>query len=353
MAQKDEFVRTISYGENALSLIKRNKVSAYPRNYEFWYTYSAGFNVALNKAINDIIRENGRVTAEDIERIYDEYLSPRRIGDLIDNVGCQVSDEISQVIDLIENSIGESNSYQTSLEGANRQLSKTTDLSKIRTIVHDLIEANNENASTNASLREQLEESQRQITELQSNLEVIRFESLTDELTTLANRKHFDQSIERALAQSDETGEPVALLITDIDRFKRFNDTFGHQTGDQVLRLVALAVKQNVKGQDIPCRYGGEEFAIILPRTQLQQAVTVAESIRKAVMSKELIKRSTGENLGRITISIGVAVYKKGETISDLIERTDRCLYAAKDAGRNKVLCEADPEVESFAARVA
>ena len=149
----------------------------------------------------------------------------------------------------------------------------------------------------------------------------------------------------------------MALMLTDIDHFKAFNDTFGHLTGDQVLRLVALAVKQNVKGQDIAARYGGEEFAVILPATTLRAALTVADHVRRAVMTKELMKRSTGEHLGRVTVSIGVAALKKGETAQSLIERADNCLYAAKRCGRNRVMCETDPEVASVdpaaAAKVA
>ena len=142
--------------------------------------------------------------------------------------------------------------------------------------------------------------------------------------------------------------------MTDIDHFKAFNDNFGHLTGDQVLRLVAMSVKANVKGQDTAARYGGEEFAIILPNTVLRSAITVADHIRKAVMTKELMKRSTGEHLGRITISLGVATLRKGDTIASLIERADSCLYAAKRHGRNRVMCETDPEVSATApAKVA
>jgi len=97
-----------------------------------------------------------------------------------------------------------------------------------------------------------------------------------------------------------------------------------------------------VKGQDIACRYGGEEFGVILPMTNLQQAISVAESIRKSVMSKELVKRSTGENLGRITISIGVSAFSGSDTPQSMIERSDQCLYAAKHAGRNRVMAETD-----------
>jgi diguanylate cyclase len=112
-----------------------------------------------------------------------------------------------------------------------------------------------------------------------------------------------------------------------------------------VLRLVALCVKQNVKGQDIAARYGGEEFAVVLPNTALRQGLAVSDHIRRAVMGKELMKRSTGESLGRVTISVGVSSWRRGDTAQTLIERADSCLYAAKRSGRNRVVCETDPEM--------
>ena len=122
-------------------------------------------------------------------------------------------------------------------------------------------------------------------------------------------------------------------MLTDIDHFKSFNDTYGHLTGDQVLRLVAMSVKQNVKGQDIAARYGGEEFAVVLPNTALRPATTVADHIRRAVMSKELMKRSTGEHLGRVTISIGVATLHRGDTAADP-DRARRRLPLCRQAAR-------------------
>ncbi len=147
-------------------------------------------------------------------------------------------------------------------------------------------------------------------------------------------------AVQNALA----TSEPLSLLMFDIDHFKSFNDSYGHLTGDQVLRLVGMSLKQTIKGQDITARYGGEEFAVVLPNTALRQALTVADHIRRAVMSKELKKKSTGEILGRVTISVGVSMLKPGDDTDSLIERADACLYAAKRAGRNRVVCEADPE---------
>ena len=132
--------------------------------------------------------------------------------------------------------------------------------------------------------------------------------------------------------------------MMDIDHFKRFNDTFGHQAGDGVLRLVAAAMKANVKGRDLVARYGGEEFSAVLPATALSNALTVAEQIRQAVMAKELIKKSSGESLGNVTLSIGAATLEDGEDAEQLISRADRYLYSAKRGGRNRVMAEDDQD---------
>ncbi len=131
--------------------------------------------------------------------------------------------------------------------------------------------------------------------------------------------------------------------MCDIDRFKQFNDTWGHQTGDQVLRLVGNCLSENVKGRDTAARYGGEEFAVVLRRTALKDAVKLAEQIRVSVESKKLVKKSTGDILGRISISIGVAQCAEGEEGTSLIQRADACLYRAKHCGRNCVIGENDP----------
>ncbi len=347
MSQREEFQRTIGYGEAAIGQLRRNEIAAYPRNYELWYTYCAGFNHSLNKAVNDILRARGRITPDEVYAVYSQFLAPSRLGDRIEEVGGRIASEIDQVVGVMERTINANAQYCESLSGASSQLAATTDSSTVAGIVQSLIAATRATESTNRHLEAQLAESRKQIAELQESLDAIRYESLTDELTTLANRKHFDQSIERAVAQANDAKEPFSLLITDIDHFKNFNDTWGHQTGDQVLRLVGLAVRQNVKGQDIACRYGGEEFGIILPRTNLEHALTVADHIRVAVMSKELVKRSTGENLGYITISIGVSTFRPGDTVQTIVERADSALYLAKRTGRNRVCTEIDLEMPS------
>ena len=246
---------------------------------------------------------------------------------------------------MIDTAAGTASNYTESLVDMSQKIGQSKDREGLRTIVESLVQTAKEMEVSNIKLEERLNASKREILDLHAHLEAVRSESLTDPLTQLSNRKFFDTTLESAIAEARARNEALSLMLTDIDHFKNFNDSFGHLTGDQVLRLVAMSMKQNVKGQDTTARYGGEEFAVILPNTVLRSAITVADHIRRAVMTKELMKKSTGEHLGRVTVSIGVATLHKTDNAQSLIERTDGCLYAAKRHGRNRVMCETDPEV--------
>ncbi len=346
MTQREEFLRTIGYGEAAVAQLRRNENAAYPRNYELWYNYCAGFNHALNRAVNDILRSKGQIDTAELHAIYNEFISPSRLSDRIEDVGGRISGEIDGVMEAVNKTITANATYAGTLSDASTKLDDAPNLARLRGIVGDLLVATQQTEKVNRDLEGQLADSQRQIAELKESLDSLRFESRTDELTTLANRKHFDQSLERAVANAAETDGVLSLLITDIDNFKSFNDSFGHQTGDQVLRLVALSVKQAIKAHHLACRYGGEEFAIILPKASLSLAEGLAERIRVSVKEKELKKRSTGEALGFITVSVGVATYRAGDTAVSLIERADTALYLAKRSGRNRVCTEVMLTVE-------
>jgi diguanylate cyclase len=340
----DEYERTLAFAEIALGQIKSLRQTAIPRNYEIWYVYATGYNAPLNKIINETLARNGKLTESDLEQIYETYLSQLKTSERIDKVGARVIGEIDDVMKLITEALGMSASYGATLDGASQKLSSALNRDQLKTIVDSLVKSTREMRETNKALEERLSISKSEISNLQHSLEAIRAESLTDPLTGLGNRKYFDRSIEAAVAAAQESGEPLSLLMFDIDHFKSFNDSYGHLTGDQVLRLVGMSLKQTIKGQDITARYGGEEFAVVLPNTGLRQALTVADHIRRAVMAKELKKKSTGEILGRVTISVGVSMLKASDDTDSLIERADACLYAAKRNGRNRVVCEVDPE---------
>jgi diguanylate cyclase len=343
--RSDEHERTMAFAEIALGQIKALRQPAAPRVYEVWYNYATGYNPHLNQQVNERLSTTGTLTDADIDDIYTAFISRTRFIDELGTVNTKISGEIDQVMALVDSAMRSASKHDARLTDVTKKLGDTTDREAIRSLVETLVQTASDMQRDNLALEARLKSSKQEITQLRQNLETVRNESLLDPLTTLANRKYFDEALPRHIAESVATTEPLSLMLTDIDPFKNFNDSFGHLTGDQVLRLVALSVKQNVKGQDIAARYGGEEFVVVLPRTALREAITVADQIRRSVMSKELMKRSTGEHLGRVTISIGIATHRRGDTVNSLIERADACLYAAKRNGRNRVICETDPEV--------
>lgn len=338
----------MSYAEKTVGHLKANQVPASPRNYELWYTYVSGFNRTLNRAVNEAITRYGLVPESVLQEIYERFLSPTRITDRVQAVGEDLLKEFERVIGGIDEARGTASSYTKTLQGAAKSLVSATDRDQVKRVAQALIASTKEMETRTQQLETQLAESRHQVVALQENLEAVRTETITDALTGIANRKHFDETIKKAVGEAASSGESLALLMGDIDHFKNFNDNYGHQTGDQVLRLVAMALKTNVKGRDLASRYGGEEFSVILPQTTLQNAVVLADQIRNTIAAKELVKKSTGESLGTITMSFGAAILRPDESVDSLIARADMCLYAAKRAGRNCVKSEEDPEVSEI-----
>lgn len=168
----------------------------------------------------------------------------------------------------------------------------------------------------------------------------------TDALTGLPNRRALEEFFRTAQAEAMEQGAPLSAFLIDIDHFKQFNDRFGHGVGDQVLRLVAKALRDRVREDDLPARYGGEELIAVLPGADLAICAVIAERIRNALAECKITRRSTGEELPGITVSIGVGQFQFGEFMEDLIDRCDRALYQAKKRGRNCVVTEQEIEPE-------
>ncbi|WP_158266709.1 GGDEF domain-containing protein [Alsobacter soli] len=339
----DDTAATRLAGE-AMRHIEAHGPSPIPRAYEVWYTHVAGRNPMLSKALATELAEGERLDAGAIDRLYDQFLSPNRMAAQAEKASLGVIAEIDSVMSTIDEALGSTTRYGDSLKEISDDLAVSVDRDLIRDVVARLVAATRDTAAANRALETRLKETRSEVQDLRQALESIRTENLTDPLTTIANRKHLDNTLIAAIDHAALSGEPLTLLMIDVDHFKDFNDTWGHLTGDQVLRLVAMSMKGAVRPTDTAARFGGEEFAIILPQSSLQSGSLVAERIRQTVMSRELVKRSTGEALGRITVSIGAAAFRAGDNAMMLIERADRCLLQAKRAGRNKTVLETEVE---------
>lgn len=334
-----EFKRALGYANAALDLLKKSSIPPYPQFYELLYTYATGVNPSLNHRINAIFSSGDSPSASLAETLYNEFLKSD-VNDRITNVSERMQARIEAVHSAIDQAMFTANAYSGSLQSAQGDLEREIGPDAIKALAGRLLAETRRMQDTNRLLEQKLDASREDIAALQRDLDDVRRESLLDPLTKIANRKSFDEGLRAAISEARQNGSPLCLVLIDIDHFKTFNDTYGHQTGDQVLRLVAMTLKSNIKGRDLAARYGGEEFVAILPSTDLKGAMIVAENVRQAIHGKELLKRSTNEKLGRITASFGIAVFHAGDTAASLIDRADRCLYAAKHAGRNRVINE-------------
>jgi diguanylate cyclase (GGDEF)-like protein len=174
---------------------------------------------------------------------------------------------------------------------------------------------------------------------LENNLELEYMQHIlslaaVDSLTGLFNKRHFDEVFGKEVSRADHAGQPLSLIVLDIDHFKRINDTFGHPAGDAVLKHVADVVKSQIRANDTLCRVGGEEFAVVLPQTPQLLGAQAAELIRAAV---ELSVCDVAGTPIPATLSLGVAELAPGEAPEGLYQRADERLYAAKHGGRNRV----------------
>lgn len=340
---EQEFSRVMQYATSAMGLLKKGVVPPYPQFYELLYTYATGVNPDLNNRINALYKEAKNKDIDLAERLRIELIRENDVETRLNNVSDQISVNIDDVHNAIDTAMTSANIYSGSLEDASGQLTGSLDETDLRALALSLLQQTKKMQRTNQALEQRLAVSKSNINNLQQDLEQVRQESILDPLTRVYNRKGFDQGLIRAIEDAQKSKEPLSLIMFDIDHFKNFNDSYGHQTGDQVLRLVATTLKSNIKGQDIGARYGGEEFAAILPNTILDDASTLADKVRVSIQEKELLKRSTNQKLGRVTASFGVAMLNSEDTSTTLIERSDRCLYIAKNAGRNCVISETHP----------
>lgn len=334
--------REQALAKTAFALMADWNVAPTPEHYELFYVYAGGTNPVLSKLMEEMIQRKASFAPHVLRELCERFLPQARAAQTMEDVGVSISGMLDAVLVKVEAAGKEAGDYGRTLSAASGELGNDQSPAALAKMVNRLVGATKVMEHRAKSLEAELQRSSEQVTELKTQLDTVRKESRIDPLTGVANRKAFDQELQAAVRDSLATGTPIALMMCDIDHFKRFNDTWGHQTGDQVLRLVSGCLAENVKGRDTAARYGGEEFAVILRQSELIGAVTLANQIRGSVENKKLVKRSTGDILGTITISIGVAQLGKTDTPESLVQRADRCLYRAKNTGRNRVVSETE-----------
>lgn len=328
------------FAAEAFRFMTEHGIAPSPENYRLFYAHFSGGNAELSQAVSEIERSTQPFSAETMDGLRARFDASNQTEAAIADLGIGVSGALRGVLSRLAVAERDTAAYGRTLSLASSELDRPA--ADARRLLSTLLAATHTMEARTRDLEAELQRASAEVDALKAKLDDVRKESLTDALTGIANRKAFDAELRNAIACALHSREPLCLLMCDVDRFKMFNDTWGHQTGDQVLRLVANCLSENVKGRDTAARFGGEEFAVVLPQTTLADAVALANSIRRRVEGKKLVKKSTGDILGAITISIGVSHLSPSDTAESLIQRADACLYAAKRGGRNLVVAQTD-----------
>jgi diguanylate cyclase len=327
--------KAYALARKALEVMETHGVWPTALNYELWLHFVAAKDTPLGEALVEHIASGAPFTEAMAESLAAKHLPHMRLNGELLTAGDALSKELDTVSRAIESARESNEAYGERLASASQALDGSTPPA-IAAMVQNLTSATQRIQQENESLETRLADTTAEVTRLRKHLEAVRIEAMTDGLTHLPNRRAFDQALERALKAADAKGETVSLAVIDIDHFKSFNDTWGHQTGDQVLRYVASVIARAGEGVRTAARFGGEEFALILPGDDMRSALAIAEQVRQEVASRVLKRRSTSDDLGTVTVSIGLAERSAGEPPAQLIERADGALYASKRNGRNR-----------------
>ncbi len=320
---------------NAVKSLEEYGIKPEANHFAVWLAYHSKSHQTLCDDINHLIEKSKKIDEHVCSSLFERYLERAAISEKVLNAGTSVADEISDIMKDIGDVEKKTKAFNNQLADAKSALSAADNPQKVNSIVSSLESATKDMEENSRALESRLAQSRSEIDHLRKELEIVRSEAATDSLTGASNRKTFDIALKSAIRDSRKNRKPFSLIIADIDNFKRINDTWGHQTGDQVICFVAGVMMREMPEGGTVARLGGEEFALIAPNTDEMQARMLSERIRKIVENKKLIRRASKEDLGKITVSLGYGAHDKAIEAEDFIERIDEALYKAKNAGRN------------------
>lgn len=332
---QEEVVTARSIAASAMATLERFGVPATPANYAIWYEYHAGQSPNLQRTIDVLISNQAIFDESTLQELYSTFFSSTKEAQAVRNTSLQALETLQEIVGVADFARDDAHQFGATLRGfASKNLG--TSLDNLKNLIENLVLDSKKMAGRSEYVGLRMRESADKIEALERNLQDALRDSSLDGLTGVANRRSFDAIMRKTAGEAMNSGDDLALLMIDIDHFKRVNDTWGHQTGDTVLQHLAVTLQKAVRGGDHVARYGGEEFAVILPRTDVKAAVNVAENIRQA-LAREPLQLDLEPPMTPITVSIGAACYEPGDPLAEWVGRTDAALYHAKKEGRDRV----------------
>lgn len=322
--------------KQTVPLLVKHKISAVPTNYALWYTYVSNESPSLNEKLDEAVGDDLPLSDMKAKDLYRSYVS-----DTAEVTAWGLRQSLEGMMIELSQSLKDTKSdtqeYKKVMDSCIDDLSKVEkegwSVEEVLGLVRNMVKESQIIRQSTISFNGALANAEIEITRLKSQLEVSQQEAMYDALTGLCNRRYFDSEV-----ASKTNLETVSLCLIDIDHFKKINDNYGHQMGDLVLKAVSKKLQSCCRDNAQVFRYGGEEFAVILPNFDVKRARHMADVMRRTVEKVMVKDRRSGESLGDITVSAGVAQLQPKENQESLIERTDKLLYEAKRLGRNRVM---------------
>ena len=325
---------------HAIPKMSELDISVTPDNYSVWYEYFQGGDLELNRTIDEYISK-GVAFSEEINRNLVERFIWAQSPEVIENVQVETEIVINHLLEKVTQMISGTTNLTDTLSEFHQELKQTLDEDVLYKLVNTLVDEMGSVIIDNKLMETSLTNMSQEVCSLKSEMENLSVVAQTDQLTSLFNRRAFEDQIQVHMQNYEQNQTASSLLVVDIDHFKLFNDTHGHLVGDKVLAYVALALRKSVKGTDFVARYGGEEFVVLLPDTHLNDALIVAETLRKSIADKKLTTgKEKKHSLGPLTVSVGVATLNNSDDRESYFIRADEALYLAKSSGRNRVCGE-------------
>lgn len=338
-----DFDYATTLADRANGFMAQHRVPPTPENFAVWFFYAMGGSLTLRKTI-DILIANKRKFDSVVNRdLYVTYVRPQSDPATSEDFPEQLRSVIASAREFLTTAISDNRSQMENLGEVSSECQAAADP---RPIIEKLLKELSNATSRSSALEANFLRTTKDLDQIKDSLALAEQHSNTDPLTGLANRRSLEVFLRTAQITAMEAGTPLSILMIDIDHFKKFNDSYGHQVGDQVLRLVARVLQESVRESDLAARYGGEELIAVLPGAALDTCTEVAERIRRRIGEARLTRRTTGEEISSITISVGVAQFRMAESAEGMIERCDRALYQAKRSGRNCTIRESSVDEE-------
>lgn len=332
-------------GDAVVLLARSLAIELTPMAFQLLYAHVSGERPDVSTAIERLRQSGTAVSADIIAQLHERFFGAEIESQAVYEASRNVERLLSIVQDDLESTSKKTAKHGKAISDLGEQLSEENKIADIRRTVAAIV---GETAGMRMSinkLERRVIQGSTEIAILRENLAKAQKEANSDPLTGIGNRKLLEMTLRRLANEAESSEQPFSLVLIDIDHFKKFNDDYGHQIGDAVLRNVAHCCHQSVKARDLAARYGGEELAIVLVDTVQGQALRFAETLRSNIEELRLKADDVEQELRPVTVSIGIGEYRKGEPLKRLIGRADRALYQAKNQGRNCVCSERDVEV--------